>query len=153
MVVAAGAAAADCIAPVARADAAAAASAEAAAAVPDRALIPTAPARAVAADRKSPAGWAVAGATVTVAGAEALAMAERAAQPYYGELGGGGGGGGFYGGGGGGGGAPGFSSYEGSGGGGGGGGGSSYVGKRATHSHVWQGWKNAVGNGLVVISW
>jgi hypothetical protein len=72
---------------------------------------------------------------------------------YYGELGGGGGGGGFYGGGGGGGGAPGYSSYDGSGGGGGGGGGSSYVGKRATHSHVWQGWKNAVGNGLVVISW
>ncbi|MGC1334540.1 MAG: hypothetical protein WA812_04080 [Candidatus Cybelea sp.] len=74
-------------------------------------------------------------------------------EPYYGGPGGGGGGGGFYGGGGGGGGATGYSSYYGSGGGGGGGGGSSYVGKRATHSHVWQGWKNAVGDGLVVISW
>jgi hypothetical protein len=72
---------------------------------------------------------------------------------YYGGAGGGGGGGGFYGGGGGGGGATGYSSYYGSGGGGGGGGGASYVGKRAMHSRVWAGWKNAVGNGLVVISW
>jgi hypothetical protein len=68
---------------------------------------------------------------------------------YYDGAGGGGGGGGFYGGGGG----AGYSSYYGSGGGGGGGGGSAYVGKRAMHSHVWQGWKNAVGNGVVVISW
>jgi hypothetical protein len=73
--------------------------------------------------------------------------------PYYPGSGGGGGGGGFYGGGGGGAGAAGYSSYNGSGGGGGGGGGSSYVGKRATHFHVWRGWNNAVGNGLVVISW
>jgi hypothetical protein len=73
--------------------------------------------------------------------------------PYDGGAGGGGGGG-FYGGGGGGGGSQGTSSYENYvAGGGGGGGGSSFVGKRATHSHVGQGWKNAVGNGLVVISW
>jgi hypothetical protein len=72
----------------------------------------------------------------------------------YGGGAGGGGGGGFYGGGGGGGGSQGYSSYGNYvAGGGGGGGGSSFVGKRATHSHVWQGWKDAVGNGLVVISW
>ena len=65
--------------------------------------------------------------------------------------GGGGGGGGFYGGGGGGGGVE-TVSY-GVGGGGGGGGGPCFVGKRATHSRVWQGWKSAAGNGLVVISW
>ncbi|MGA2759546.1 MAG: hypothetical protein ABSF08_04380 [Candidatus Cybelea sp.] len=73
--------------------------------------------------------------------------------PYDGGAGGGGGGG-FYGGGGGGGGSQGFSSYgyyEA--GGGGGGGGSSFVGKSATHARLWQGWKDAVGNGLVVISW
>jgi hypothetical protein len=70
----------------------------------------------------------------------------------YGGGAGGGGGGGFYGGGGGGAGSEGYSSSPG-GGGGGGGGGSSFVGKRATHSHVWRGWKNAVGDGLVVISW
>jgi hypothetical protein len=69
----------------------------------------------------------------------------------YGAGGGGGGGGGFYGGGGGGGGA-GSLSY-GAGGAGGGGGGPSFVGKRATHARVWPGWKTAVGNGLVVISW
>ena len=140
------------LAPVARAEAAAAAPAEAEAPVPDRATA-TAPVRAVAADHKAPAGPAVSGAAMIVATAEASVMVEPAAQPYYGEPGGGGGGGGFYGGGGGGGGATGYSSYYGSGGGGGGGGGSSYVGKRATHSHVWQGWKNAVGDGLVVISW
>ena len=69
----------------------------------------------------------------------------------YGDGGGGGGGGGFYGGGGGGGGV--FTLSYGIGGGGGGGGGPSFVGKRATHSRVWRGWKNAVGDGLVVISW
>jgi hypothetical protein len=67
--------------------------------------------------------------------------------------GGGGGGGGFYGGGGGGSGAEGESSYVGPGGGGGGGGGSSFVGKRAKNARVWQGWKSADANGLVVISW
>ena len=73
--------------------------------------------------------------------------------PYDGGAGGGGGGG-FYGGGGGGGGSQGYSSYGNYiAGGGGGGGGSSFVGKRAKHSHVWQGWKNALGDGLVVISW
>jgi hypothetical protein len=73
----------------------------------------------------------------------------------YGGGAGGGGGGGFYGGGGGGGGSQGYTSSNSNyiAGGGGAGGGSSFVGKRATHSHVWQGWKNAVGNGLVVISW
>jgi hypothetical protein len=72
----------------------------------------------------------------------------------YGAGAGGGGGGGFYGGGGGGGGSQGYTSSESYvAGGGGGGGGSSFVGKRATHSHLWQGWKNAVGNGVVVISW
>jgi hypothetical protein len=65
--------------------------------------------------------------------------------------GGGGGGGGFYGGGGGGGGAESIS--YGVGGGGGGGGGPSFVGKRAKDARVWPGWKNAVGDGLVVISW
>jgi len=65
--------------------------------------------------------------------------------------GGGGGGGGFYGGGGGGGGTDAIS--YGAGAGGGGGGGPSFVGKRATHSRVWPGWKTAGGNGLVVISW
>lgn len=69
----------------------------------------------------------------------------------YGDGGGGGGGGGFYGGGGGGGGV--FTLSYGIGGGGGGGGGPSFVDKRATHSRVWRGWKNAVGDGLVVISW
>lgn len=63
---------------------------------------------------------------------------------------GGGGGGGYYGGGGGGCGY-GFGTYPG--GGGGGGGGSSYVEPEATRSKMWQGWKDAVGNGLVVISW
>jgi hypothetical protein len=63
---------------------------------------------------------------------------------------GGGGGGGYYGGGGGGCGS-GFGSYPG--GGGGGGGGSSYVAPSATRSKMWQGWKNATSNGLVVISW
>jgi hypothetical protein len=72
----------------------------------------------------------------------------------YGGGAGGGGGGGLYGGGGGGGGSQGYSSYRNYvAGGGGGGGGSSFVGKRATHSHIWQGWKDAVGNGVVVISW
>lgn len=59
---------------------------------------------------------------------------------------GGGGGGGYYGGGGGGGGEV-FSS------GGGGGGGSSYVESRASSVHMWQGWKSATGNGLVVLRW
>lgn len=71
---------------------------------------------------------------------------------YYSGGGGGGAGGGYYGGGGGGGGASGVASlYGGSG--GGGGGGSSYVEPSATNVHMWQGWKNATGNGLVVVSW
>jgi len=68
----------------------------------------------------------------------------------YGGGGGGGGGGGYYGGGGGGGGS---SSFSYSGGGGGGGGGSSYVEPSARRFRSWQGWKNATGNGLVVLSW
>jgi hypothetical protein len=59
---------------------------------------------------------------------------------------GGGGGGGYYGGGGGGG-AQVFCS------GGGGGGGSSYVESIATNVRMWQGWKSANGNGLVVFDW
>jgi hypothetical protein len=64
---------------------------------------------------------------------------------------GGGGGGGYYGGGG----ASGGSSYNSgaSGGGGGGGGGSSYVERTASDVHMWQGWKNADRDGLVVVSW
>lgn len=38
-------------------------------------------------------------------------------------------------------------------GGGGGGGGSSYVESRATQTQMWRGWKNANGNGLVILSW
>jgi hypothetical protein len=64
---------------------------------------------------------------------------------------GGGGGGGYYGGGGGGMGSWGFSANIGAG--GGGGGGSSYVEPTATRYQMWQGWKNAAGGGLVVISW
>jgi Glycine rich protein len=64
------------------------------------------------------------------------------------------GGGGYYGGGGGGGGA----GYGGTGGfwpagGGGGGGGSSYVESSATNVKMWQGWRNATGNGAVILSW
>jgi hypothetical protein len=69
----------------------------------------------------------------------------------YGGPGGGGGGGGFYGGGGGGGGTEAISYGVGAG--GGGGGGPSFVGKRAENARIWPGWKNAVGDGLVVISW
>lgn len=61
--------------------------------------------------------------------------------------GGGGAGGGYYGGGGGGGGA------IAGGAGGGGRGGSSYVESTAIKSRMWQGWKNATGDGLVVFSW
>jgi hypothetical protein len=65
---------------------------------------------------------------------------------------GGGGGGGYYGGGGGGGGTYQISQgWEGSG--GGGGGGSSYAEPRAQKYRNWQGWKDATGNGVVVISW
>jgi trimeric autotransporter adhesin len=64
---------------------------------------------------------------------------------------GGGGGGGYYGGGGGGVGGGHTSYYWG--GGGGGGGGSSYAESTATNVHMWQGWKQSAGNGLVVISW
>ncbi|HEY6326621.1 MAG TPA: hypothetical protein VIW73_08955 [Candidatus Cybelea sp.] len=64
--------------------------------------------------------------------------------------GGGGGGGGYYGGGGGGGGGSATSAGSS---GGGGGGGSSYAERNATHVHMWQGWKNASGDGLIVISW
>jgi hypothetical protein len=63
---------------------------------------------------------------------------------------GGGGGGGYYGGGGGGTGAGTLFSVFG---GGGGGGGSSYIEPRAQKFQSWQGWKNAIGNGLVVFSW
>jgi hypothetical protein len=73
--------------------------------------------------------------------------------PYYGTgAGGGGGGGGYYGGGGGGAGSSAYTRYchlPG----GGGGGGSSYIEPSAKSFRGWQGWKNAVGNGLVVISW
>jgi hypothetical protein len=69
----------------------------------------------------------------------------------YGNGGGGGGGGGYYGGGGGGGGGAWPSGPDTSG--GGGGGGSSYVERSATNVHMWQGWKNATTNGLVVLSW
>lgn len=73
-------------------------------------------------------------------------------RPYdYCGGGGGGGGGGYYGGGGGGCGDY-YNGYY-TGGGGGGGGGSSYVEPGATRSKMWQGWKNATGNGLVVITW
>jgi hypothetical protein len=65
--------------------------------------------------------------------------------------GGGGGGGGFYGGGGGGAGILDFSIGIGSG--GGGGGGSSYVESTASDVHMWQGWKDAIRNGLVVLRW
>jgi hypothetical protein len=63
---------------------------------------------------------------------------------------GGGGGGGYFGGGGGGGGA---GTSSGSGSGGGGGGGSSYVEPSAIKFRFWGGWKNATGNGQIVISW
>jgi hypothetical protein len=65
---------------------------------------------------------------------------------------GGGGGGGYYGGGGGGGGTyddP--KTWEGTA--GGGGGGSSYVAPSAQRKDSWQGWKDATGNGQIVISW
>jgi hypothetical protein len=65
---------------------------------------------------------------------------------------GGGGGGGYFGGGGGGGGGSGSGAGNGWPG-GGGGGGSSYVEPSATRFHTWSGWKNATGDGLVVISW
>lgn len=65
--------------------------------------------------------------------------------------GGGGGGGGYYGGGGGGSGCKSAGSYNA--GGGGGGGGSSYAESSATDVKMWQGWKNSVTNGLVVLSW
>ncbi len=65
--------------------------------------------------------------------------------------GGGGGGGGYYGGGGGGAGSSGY--YYCYLAGGGGGGGSSYIEPSAKSFRGWQGWKNADGNGLVVISW
>ncbi len=66
--------------------------------------------------------------------------------------GGGGGGGGYYGGGGGGGGTWDLSyTWEGTG--GGGGGGSSYVEPGAQKFRSWRAWKNAAGNGQVVITW
>jgi hypothetical protein len=61
---------------------------------------------------------------------------------------GGGGGGGYEGGGGGG-----ASAADYGFGGGGGGGGSSYIESNAKDFHSWQGWKDAKGNGVVVISW
>ena len=71
---------------------------------------------------------------------------------YIGGGGGGGAGSGFYGGGGGGGGGGSYASLRG-GPGGGGGGGSSYAEPSATNVHMWRGWKNATGDGLVVLSW
>jgi hypothetical protein len=67
-------------------------------------------------------------------------------------IGGGGGGGGYYGGGGGGGGNE-IMSYGLYGGGGGGGGGSSYAERSAREYQSWRGWKDATGNGAIVISW
>ncbi|HEX3458472.1 MAG TPA: glycine rich domain-containing protein [Candidatus Baltobacteraceae bacterium] len=64
--------------------------------------------------------------------------------------GGGGGGGGYYGGGGGG---AGIGNYSVGFPGGGGGGGSSYVEPSAIKMRFWRGWKNATGDGLVVLSW
>ncbi len=64
--------------------------------------------------------------------------------------GGGGGGGGYFGGGGGGGG--GSDSFVGASG-GGGGGGSSYVEPSALTQHQWRGWKDATGDGVIVIRW
>lgn len=61
---------------------------------------------------------------------------------------GGGGGGGYQGGGGGG-----ASAADYGFGGGGGGGGSTYIESNAKNVHSWQGWKDANGNGVVVISW
>lgn len=69
---------------------------------------------------------------------------------YAGGGGGGGGGGGYYGGGGGG---SGCVEYPVVTGGGGGGGGSSYAESTVSDVHMWRGWKNATGDGLVVISW
>jgi len=65
---------------------------------------------------------------------------------------GGGGGGGFYGGGGGGSGSHGNGNIQG-GSGGGGGGGSSYAEPNATNVQMWQGWQNATGNGVIILSW
>ncbi|MBV9334010.1 MAG: hypothetical protein JO146_08375 [Candidatus Eremiobacteraeota bacterium] len=66
---------------------------------------------------------------------------------------GGGGGGGYYGGGGGAGGASSIKGYYGAGPGGGGGGGSSWAERSAMHFRTWAGWKNATGNGSVVLTW
>ena len=71
---------------------------------------------------------------------------------YYLGGGGGGGGGGYYGGGGGGVGT-GTLYNSSSTGGGGGGGGSSYVEPAAKDARMWSGWKNATGDGLIVLSW
>ncbi len=65
---------------------------------------------------------------------------------------GGGGGGGYYGGGGGGAGASGVYGCDGMPG-GGAGGGSSYVEPKAIEWREWRGWKDAIGNGLIVFSW
>ena len=69
---------------------------------------------------------------------------------------GGGGGGGYYGGGGGGGGGSGYGNTGGfwPAGGGGGGGGSWYVETETQFNvQMWQGWRNATGNGLMLFSW
>jgi hypothetical protein len=76
-----------------------------------------------------------------------------AASGFYGGAGGGGGGGGYYGGGGGGGDGGGASGGFFTAVGGGGGGGSSYIEPSATRFQTWQGWKNATGNGVVILSW
>jgi hypothetical protein len=68
-------------------------------------------------------------------------------------LGGGGGGGGYYGGGGGGGGFIIFSYGYATGTAGGGGGGSSYAEPSAKKYQSWRGWKDAIGNGKIVITW
>jgi hypothetical protein len=108
------------------------------------------------AERSIPAVWAVSQATATVATLAARtggsAAAASAGGGYkYNTAGGGGGGGGYYGGGGGGGGSS-FETYC-IAAGGGGGGGSSYVERSATDVHMWKGWKQSAGDGLVVINW
>jgi hypothetical protein len=75
-------------------------------------------------------------------------VARRGRRAY--PAGGGGGGGGYFGGGGGG---SACDVHAGDVGGGGGAGGSSYAEPRATKVRYWGNWKNAKGNGLVVISW
>jgi hypothetical protein len=85
-------------------------------------------------------------------GSGGTGSSSRSSRYYPAGAGGGGGGGGYYGGGGGGAGCTSSSGYY-TGTGGGAGGGSSYVERKATNVHMWQGWKNRARNGLVVLSW